>query len=64
MIVADTTMDGQALDPEAPTGSIITELGIERESLRGKWLTVNASMGIEGGSEEEGIAGVYITRLR
>ena len=32
--VLDTTMDGQALDPEAPPGSTITELGLEREWLR------------------------------
>jgi len=64
MTVLDTTTSGQAIDPEAPVGSLITELGIERESLRGRWLTINASMGIEGGSEEEGMAGVYITRVR
>lgn len=62
--VLDTTMDGPMLDPEAPAGSIITEVGLERESLRGDWLAVNASMGVEGGTEEEGLAGVYITRLR
>lgn len=62
--VLDTTMDGQDLDPEAPAGSLITELGLEREGLRGDWLVINASMGIEGGTEEEGMAGVYITRLR
>jgi len=61
--VLDTTMDGLALDPEAPAGSTITELGLERESLRGNWLAINASMGIEGGSEEEGMAGVYLTKL-
>ncbi|MBE0577780.1 MAG: hypothetical protein IH613_18020 [Desulfuromonadales bacterium] len=59
----DTTMNGQTLDPEAPVGSTITELGIEREGLRGRWLTVNASMGIEGGSEEDGMAGIYLTEL-
>lgn len=59
----DTTMNGQTLDHEAPANSMITELGIERESLRGSWLTVNASMGIEGGSEEDGMAGIYLTEL-
>lgn len=59
----DTTMDGQILDPEAPVGSTITELGLEREGLRGDWLSINASMGIEGGTEDEGMAGIYITRL-
>lgn len=61
--VLDTTMDGQYLDPEAE-GSTITELGLEREGLRDGWLAVNARMGIEGGNEEEGMAGVYVTRVR
>ena len=61
--VLDTTMSGQVLDPEAPEASTITKLGIERESLRGNWLTVNASMGIEGGTEEDGMAGIYLTEL-
>lgn len=61
--VLDTGMDGQAVDPEAPPGSTVTELGIEREGLRGDWLAVSAKMGIEGGTEEEGMAGIYLTRL-
>ena len=44
-------------------GSTVTELGLEREGLRGDWLAVTANMGVEGGTEEEGMAGVYITRL-
>lgn len=50
--------DDQAVDPEAPVGSTITELGIERESFRGGWLVVNAKMG----TEEEGWAGIYRTK--
>lgn len=61
--VLDTTMDGRSLDPEAPPGSTITELGLEREGLRGDYLAVSAKMGIEGGSEEDGMAGVYLTRV-
>jgi hypothetical protein len=61
--VLDTTMDGQLLDPEAPMGTTIVELGLEREGLRGDWLTVSAKMGIEGGEEDDGMAGVYVTRL-
>ena len=61
--VLDTTMDGQALDPEAPVNSTITELGLEREGLRGDWLAVSAKMGIEGGEEEDDMAGVYLTEL-
>ena len=63
MTVLDSQTDGQALDPEAPTGSVITEVGLEREGLRGNWLVVTATIGVEGGSEEEGMAGVYLTRL-
>ncbi len=61
--VLDTATDGQTLDPQAPIGSTISELGLEREGLRGRWLAVNAKMGIEGGSEEDGMAGIYLTRL-
>ncbi len=61
--VLDTTMDGQLLDPEAPLGSTITELGLEREGLRGNWLAVSAKMGTEGGEEEDDMAGVYLTRV-
>jgi hypothetical protein len=61
--VLDTTMDGQTLDPEAPVDSTVTELGLEREGLRGDWLAVSAKMGIEGGEEEDDMAGVYLTKL-
>lgn len=61
--VLDTTIEGPALDPEAPPGSTITEVGLEREGLRGDWLAVSARMGIEGGTEEEGMAGVYVTHV-
>ena len=59
----DTTMGGQTLDPEAPPDSTISEVGLEREGLRGNWLVVNASMEVEGGEEDDGMAGVYLTRL-
>jgi len=62
--VLDTTMPGQSVDPQAPEGSTIVELGLEREGLRGDWLAINAKMGVEGGEEDDDIAGVYITRLR
>ncbi|TKB25652.1 hypothetical protein FCL47_14090 [Desulfopila sp. IMCC35006] len=61
--VLDTTMDGQTLDPEAPAGSTINELGLEREGLRGYWLAVSAKMGIEGGQEEDDMAGIYLMAL-
>jgi len=61
--ILDTTMEGETLDFEAPAGSTITELGIEREGLRGEWLTINAKMGIEGGTEEDGLAGIYLAKI-
>ena len=61
--VADTTMDGQLIDPEAPADSTVVEVGLEREGLRGHWLAINAKMGVEGGEEEDGMAGIYITRV-
>jgi hypothetical protein len=65
--VLDTIMDGTNLDTEyaPPAGDIskIRELGLEREGLRGDWLAINARMGVEGGTEEDGMAGVYVTRV-
>lgn len=61
--VLDTRTDGQAVDPEAPEGSTITDVGIQREGFRGRWLVVNAAMGIEGNDEESSMAGVYLTRV-
>ena len=61
--VLDNRTDGPVLDPEAPAGSTVTEVGLEREGLRGDWLAVSAKMAMASGSEEDGIAGVYITRL-
>lgn len=60
----DTTMSGQILDAEAPPDSIVAEVGLEREGLRGRWLAINASMEVAGGEEEDGMAGVYITQVK
>ena len=61
--VLDTRMDGQAVDSNAPAGLTITEVGLEREGLRGRWLAISAKMGIAGGSEEDGMAGIYLTTI-
>jgi hypothetical protein len=63
--VVDTRTDGQALDLyDAPEGSTVTEVGLEREGLRGNWLAVSAKMAVAGSTaEEDGMAGVYITNL-
>jgi hypothetical protein len=46
------------IDPTAPADSTITALGIERESLRGGWLTITASTLDPLG---ESWAGIYTT---
>jgi hypothetical protein len=61
--VLDTTTAGRLVDQDAPEESTVIELGLEREGLRGKWLAINATMGVEGGGEEDGMAGVYVTEL-
>jgi hypothetical protein len=61
--VADTRTAGQVLDPEAPGDSFITELGLEREGLRGDWLVISAKMSVEEGTEDDRMAGIYLTRL-
>lgn len=62
--VLDTTMPGRTLDTdEAPAGIQITELGLERDGFRGTNLVINARMGVEGGTEEDGWAGIYLTEV-
>ncbi|MBE0568146.1 MAG: hypothetical protein IH577_00515, partial [Deltaproteobacteria bacterium] len=61
--VVETGMNGWELDLDAPDGSTITEVGLEREGLRGDRLVINAKMDIEGGTEDDGMAGIYLTRV-
>lgn len=61
-----TTMPGTTLTlntDEAPAGIQITELGLERDGFRGTNLVINARMGVEGGTEEDGWAGIYLTKV-
>lgn len=67
-IVVETGMDGRLIDPEAvfvdeETGAAVvlpvTEMGIERDGLRGNALAVTVSMG----AEEAGWAGIYLTTV-
>jgi hypothetical protein len=58
----DTTTAGTAVDPEAPSGSVVATVGIEREGLRrNSWLAINASM--VDPVTTESIAGVYVTKV-
>ncbi len=59
--VLDTTMLGTTLDPQAPIGSLISTVGMERDSLRSNLLVVTSSM-LDSLTTESG-AGVYITRI-
>jgi hypothetical protein len=61
--VLDTITHGQLLDSDAHELSRIKEIGLEREGLRGNWLAISAKMGIEGGEEDDDMAGVYLTEL-
>lgn len=59
-----TAMDARLIDPaavESVTGEhlSITDVGIERDGFRGRWLAINLSMG----SEEDGWAGIYVTEI-
>lgn len=58
-LLLDTAMPGPMLDPAAPAGSFISALGLERESFRGEWLTVTATM--LDAVTTESMAGIYIT---
>jgi ribosomal protein S6E (S10) len=57
-------MNGKPLESDSEAENwTITELGLEREGLRANHLAINAKMNIEGGTEEDGMAGVYITHV-
>ncbi len=57
LTVLDTTMDGQSVDPMAPSGSTISSIGLERDGFRGKWLTISA--GMENATTAETWGGLY-----
>ncbi|MCC6067982.1 hypothetical protein LHV13_02145 [Ferrovum sp. PN-J185] len=53
--------DMSSIDSTAPTGSTITSIGIERESLRSGWLVVTVS---SNNSSNESWAGIYATNFQ
>lgn len=57
----DTTMTGDSIDPQAPSGSVVSTVGIERDGFRGRWLAVSASM--LNPTTSEGWAGVYLAKV-
>jgi hypothetical protein len=62
MIGALTTMmPGTLVDPDAPAGSRLVTLGLEREALRDDWFVVSASMLDD--ITKESWAGVYVASI-
>lgn len=64
----NTTMPGTRLDPEASLVSRISELGIERDGFRGRWLVISAKMldpavPEQPATHEDGMAGIYVTTV-
>lgn len=59
--VLTTGAPAAAVDAEAPEGAVVTELGLERDGFRGRWLAITAKMEVPGGEEDAGIAGIYRT---
>lgn len=57
--------DGQSVDPQAPVGSMVTAIGLERDSLRAPWLVISAAMAFEldADEEDEGMAGIYLRQV-
>ena len=58
----DTATPGQTVDPQAPAGSTVVSLGVERDGLRANWLAITASM--LNTTTQESWAGVYTRNLR
>lgn len=54
----DTTMTGQSVDPNAPAGSLVSAIGVERDGFRGSWLSITASM--LNATTTASWAGVYV----
>ncbi len=61
LTVVDTATPGTSIDPEAPAGSSLVTVGMERDSLRGDWLVITSSM-LDTVTLESN-AGVYITPI-
>ena len=61
IVVVSTQTSGVELDPEAPAGSVVISIGIERDGLRNGRLAVAAGMldALTG----ESWAGIYVTAL-
>lgn len=56
---AGTLVDPEAIDTTTGSALPITEVGLERDGLRGRYLVINASMG----DEDTGWAGIYMAHV-
>ncbi len=60
--VLDTSTEGTSLDPQAPAGSVVTAVGLERDGFRGRNLALSVSM--LNSTTSESWAGVYLTSVQ
>ncbi len=60
--VLDTTTVGSSIDPQAPNGSVVTTVGLERDGFRGRNLALSVSM--LNPTTTESLAGVYLTTVQ
>ncbi len=59
--IVDTAMPGRSVDPQAPDGSLVSAVGIERDGFRGRNLAVTVTM--LNLATSESWAGVYLTTV-
>jgi hypothetical protein len=60
--VLDTTTAGTSVDTQAPAGSVVTAVGLERDGFRGRNLALSVSM--LNATTTESWAGVYLTSVQ
>ena len=62
--IVDNQTNGQLFDPAAPVGSVVTEVGIERDGFRNGILALTVSSAVPGSlGEDTGWAGIYVSIL-
>ena len=59
--MVDLTTPGQNIDPQAPAGSVVTAVGLERDGFRGRNLALSVSM--LNAATTESWAGIYLTNV-
>jgi hypothetical protein len=57
--LVDTFTSGSVLDPQAPAGTTVSSVGLERDGFRGRWLALSVSMA----SAEATWAGIYLAQV-